>query len=182
MEITPQEIRQQRFHVKLRGFDPEEVDTFLDMVADEFEILIQAGKATRQKVKSLEEKSKALEMEVKRLREALGAAERSKAQALGAAQRDKEQALWAAEKAMAQTKEALRTETGEARALAAREAQAIVEVARYERAKAQEEVEALAEQRREMVEQVRNLLESQLRLLEMEGAEAPSTAPPKARG
>lgn len=159
MKLTPQEIRQQRFHVKFRGFDPEEVDTFLEMVANELEALIQGGKAAGQEAVRLQEECQGLRLEVQRLREALEAGERGKAQTL----------------------EVLRAEASETRAQAAREAQAIIEVARHERAKAQDAVEALAEQRRQMIEQLRSLLETQLRLLEMEGTETPSAAPPRAQ-
>ncbi|MBI3013789.1 MAG: DivIVA domain-containing protein [Candidatus Tectomicrobia bacterium] len=41
MKITPLDIRQQQFGVKFRGFDPAEVDAFLDMVATEMEEIIQ---------------------------------------------------------------------------------------------------------------------------------------------
>ncbi len=160
MKLTPQEIRQQRFHVKFRGFDPEEVDTFLEMVANELEALIQGGKAAGQEAVRLQEECQGLRLEVQRLREALEAGERGKAQTL----------------------EVLRAEASETRAQAAREAQAIIEVARHERAKAQDAVEALAEQRRQMIEQLRSLLETQLRLLEMEGTETPSAVPPRAQG
>ncbi|MEE8219207.1 MAG: DivIVA domain-containing protein [bacterium] len=159
MKLTPQEIRQQRFHVKFRGFDPEEVDTFLDMVANELEALIQGGKAAGQEAVRLQEECQGLRLEVQRLREALEAGERGKAQTL----------------------EVLRAEASETRAQAAREAQAIIEAARHERAKALDAVEALAEQRRQMIEQLRSLLETQLRLLEMEGTETPSALPPKAQ-
>ncbi|MDV2502529.1 MAG: DivIVA domain-containing protein [bacterium] len=159
MKLTPQEIRQQRFHVKFRGFDPEEVDTFLEMVANELEALIQGGKAAGQEAVRLQEECQGLRLEVQRLREALEAGERGKAQTL----------------------EVLRAEASETRAQAAREAQAIIESARHERAKAQDAVEALAEQRRQMIEQLRSLLETQLRLLEMEGTETPSAAPPRAQ-
>ncbi|MDV2494609.1 MAG: DivIVA domain-containing protein [bacterium] len=160
MKLTPQEIRQQRFHVKFRGFDPEEVDTFLEMVANELEALIQGGKAAGQEAVRLQEECQGLRLEVQRLREALEAGERGKAQTL----------------------EVLRAEASETRAQAAREAQAIIESARHERAKAQDAVEALAEQRRQMIEQLRSLLETQLRLLEMEGTETPSAVPPRAQG
>ena len=41
MTITPIEIQQQQFRVRFRGFDIQEVDDFLNSLADEFEILIK---------------------------------------------------------------------------------------------------------------------------------------------
>ncbi|MDA2917740.1 DivIVA domain-containing protein, partial [Nitrospinae bacterium AH_259_B05_G02_I21] len=89
--------------MKFRGFDPEEVDTFLEMVANELEALIQGGKAAGQEAVRLQEECQGLRLEVQRLREALEAGERGKAQTL----------------------EVLRAEASETRAQAAREAQAI---------------------------------------------------------
>jgi cell division initiation protein len=37
VKLTPLEIKKQRFKTKMRGFDPMEVEAFLEMVADEFE-------------------------------------------------------------------------------------------------------------------------------------------------
>jgi cell division initiation protein len=37
VKLTPLDIKKQRFKTKMRGFDPMEVEAFLEMVADEFE-------------------------------------------------------------------------------------------------------------------------------------------------
>lgn len=149
MKITPLDVRQQQFHVKFRGFDPEEVDTFLEMVADELEALTHFGDRARKELTDLKEKNRELGIEVQRLSEALEAAEKGKAMTL----------------------EAIRAEASEIRAQAAREAQAIIEAAKRERAEIRKEMAALAEKRRQLIERVRSLLESQLRLLEMEEQE-----------
>ena len=41
MKLTPLDIKKQEFQRSLRGFDPMEVDSFLEMVADEFESIIR---------------------------------------------------------------------------------------------------------------------------------------------
>ena len=41
MKITPLDIKKQEFKKIMRGFDPIEVETFLEMVAEEFEALIK---------------------------------------------------------------------------------------------------------------------------------------------
>ena len=48
MKIAPIDIRQQKFTVKFRGFDPEEVDAFLEMVAQELEELSRENAALKQ--------------------------------------------------------------------------------------------------------------------------------------
>ncbi len=40
MRITPLDIRDHEFKRKMRGFDPEEVKSFLDLVAEEYERLV----------------------------------------------------------------------------------------------------------------------------------------------
>ncbi len=39
MRITPIDIQEKQFHISLRGYNPEEVDTFLDVIAGELETL-----------------------------------------------------------------------------------------------------------------------------------------------
>ncbi len=40
MKITPLEIKKQHFKPKMRGYDPAEVEAFLEMVADEYETAV----------------------------------------------------------------------------------------------------------------------------------------------
>lgn len=40
MKFTPLEIKKQRFKTKVRGLDPMEVEAFLEMVADEYETVL----------------------------------------------------------------------------------------------------------------------------------------------
>ncbi|MDP6619863.1 MAG: DivIVA domain-containing protein [Nitrospinota bacterium] len=54
MKIAPIDIRQQRFSVKFRGFDPREVDTFLEMVADELEDMVRENNRLKEHQKKLE--------------------------------------------------------------------------------------------------------------------------------
>ncbi|GAH11408.1 unnamed protein product [marine sediment metagenome] len=39
MRITSIDIQEKQFHISLRGYNPEEVDTFLDAIAGELETL-----------------------------------------------------------------------------------------------------------------------------------------------
>ena len=61
MRLSPVDIRQQQFTIKrFRGFDPQEVDTFLDDVAEEFEGLLRENAALREQLVSHEERSRGL--------------------------------------------------------------------------------------------------------------------------
>ena len=56
MRITPIDIRKQEFRKSMRGYDPDEVDTFLAMVADEMEELVGAGQQARAEAATLNER------------------------------------------------------------------------------------------------------------------------------
>jgi cell division initiation protein len=47
MKLTPLDIKKQEFKKVMRGYDPVEVDTFMDMMADEFEEVLKQQKETR---------------------------------------------------------------------------------------------------------------------------------------
>ncbi|MGQ9630902.1 MAG: DivIVA domain-containing protein [bacterium] len=57
MKITPLDIHQQEFKRSMRGYDVEEVDEFLDMVADEYENLIKENASLKEQIKELVEKN-----------------------------------------------------------------------------------------------------------------------------
>jgi len=54
MKITPLDIQQKQFRVKFRGFDIEEVDSFLEAVREEFEELIRENSRLREDIHKLE--------------------------------------------------------------------------------------------------------------------------------
>jgi len=56
MRITPLDIRKQPFRRALRGFDSDAVNSFLEMVANEFEALNRLNGEHASRVKQLEEK------------------------------------------------------------------------------------------------------------------------------
>jgi cell division initiation protein len=56
VRITPIDIRKQEFRKGMRGYDVDEVDTFLAMVADEMEDLIAAAQQAKTEVASLKER------------------------------------------------------------------------------------------------------------------------------
>lgn len=54
MKITPLEVKRQQFKKVMRGFDPVEVDTFLDMLSNELEDLIKRNKELNDRAIELE--------------------------------------------------------------------------------------------------------------------------------
>ena len=72
MRLTATDIRQQQFAVRLfRGFDPQEVDAFLEEMADEVEELTRENVLLKEQLIQLEEKSKGVEGREKTLQETL---------------------------------------------------------------------------------------------------------------
>lgn len=54
MRITPLDIYQQEFKRVLRGFDPDEVEDFLERIADDYEQLIKENTVLKERIESLE--------------------------------------------------------------------------------------------------------------------------------
>jgi cell division initiation protein len=54
MKLTPLDIQQQQFRSKLWGFDPREVDGFLDVVAADFEEVIRENKQLKEDLRRRE--------------------------------------------------------------------------------------------------------------------------------
>ena len=50
MNLTPLDIQQQRFRKRFRGFDPQEVDLFLDQMADAFESLLRQNEKLKEDI------------------------------------------------------------------------------------------------------------------------------------
>jgi cell division initiation protein len=57
MKITPLDIQQQKFKIRFRGFDPQEVDLFLEQIADAFESLLKANEKLQEEIRRLENES-----------------------------------------------------------------------------------------------------------------------------
>jgi cell division initiation protein len=54
MKLSPLDIQQQQFRTALAGFDKREVDTFLDLLANDFEDLVRENKKLEEELKKRE--------------------------------------------------------------------------------------------------------------------------------
>ena len=147
MRITPMDIRQQQFTVRMfRGFDVQEVDTFLEDLATDYETLLKENTLLKEQLQTLEERARGLENRERVLQET----------------------LLTTQKVMEEMKESARREA----ALVVREAEmkgeALVEAARTAEASIRAEVEALKRMRRQLAESVRSTIEMYQRLLDQE--------------
>ena len=58
MALTPLDIHNKEFHVKLRGYDQDEVNEFLDQIIKDYEALLKENDSLRDSLKQNEEKLK----------------------------------------------------------------------------------------------------------------------------
>jgi cell division initiation protein len=76
MRITPLDIRKHSFPRRMRGYDPDEVDAFLRMVAEDFEGLLREAERLRKHVVKLETRVGDLSANESVLQETLTTAQR----------------------------------------------------------------------------------------------------------
>jgi cell division initiation protein len=146
MRLTPLEIRKATFKMKFRGFDPEEVLTYLEMISNEFEKLIQENERLKERVMVMEKKLSEYEELEESLKKALFLAQQSSEQVIQNAQ----------ERAQNIIKEAQ-----------VKAERMIAEIA-LKRSKLEDEVQRLEKRKYEILQKLRGELEYYLRLLSRE--------------
>ncbi len=157
MKITPQDINTQEFKRSLRGYDMDEVDAFLQQVAEELEVSVQESQRLKDEVKSLEGKL----ADYRRKDEVL------------------EKTLITAQKMTEQMKDTSRREAEVAAAQAKAEAQKIVAEAHKQLVRFQTQLDELRRYRDAFVIQFKSFLDQQYRFL-ADFAKSGSGTPPAA--
>jgi cell division initiation protein len=158
MRVSPTDIRQQSFTVRLfRGFDPQEVDAFLEDVAEDLEFAIKENTALREQLTAMEERMRAVGEREKILQETLVATQR----------------------VTEEMKEAAKREAGLHVREAELQGEKIMESARSEEARILNDVQMLKRTRRQLVEEIRSTLETYQRWLsEFSGESGDATPKP----
>jgi cell division initiation protein len=146
MKIAPIDIRQQRFAVKFRGFDPQEVDSFLEMVADELEELARENDQLKEKVRKFQREIEELCLGESDVKKTLLAAQTLKEEMSSNARKEAE--------------------------LIVRDAQSkasdLVHSTKSAATAAQEELAAMLRRKRQLILNMRSMMETHLRMLEVE--------------
>ena len=156
MRITPMDVRQQQFTVRMfRGFDVQEVDTFLEDLAADYEALLKENALLKEQLQALEGRTRGLEDRERVLQETLVTTQR----------------------VVEEMKESARREA----TLIVREAELrgekVVEAARATEATLQADLTALKRMRRQLAESLRSTVDMYQRLLEGDlRSEAPEEA------
>ena len=147
MRITPHDIRQQQFTSKMfKGYDPQEVDAFLDDVAEDYESVLKDVALLKEQMAAQEERSRGVTEREKSLQETLVTTQRLAEEMKTAARREAELIVREAE---------LRAEK-------------VLEAVRGEEARIRTEIHQLRRMRRQVFEEMSSTLERCQRLLSAE--------------
>ncbi len=90
MKLTPLDIKKQEFKKGMRGYDVVEVDTFMEMMAGEFEELLKSQKEMRDRMVELEVQLKDYRQIEKTLQQTLLQAQETTARTYEAARKEAE--------------------------------------------------------------------------------------------
>ncbi|MCX8012389.1 MAG: DivIVA domain-containing protein [Desulfobacterota bacterium] len=155
MKITPLDIQQQQFSVRFRGFDTNEVDTFLETVANEFEELIRINRELKEELERKEARILEYQNMEKTLKETLLMAQATSEEMRKMAQKAAEEIKANAQKEAAFTISRTREQ-----------AEKIIVETNLRLAKIQEEINELKRKKIIIKQELRSLLETHLRLLD----------------
>ncbi|OQX83024.1 hypothetical protein B6D60_11190 [candidate division KSB1 bacterium 4484_87] len=145
LKITPLDIKKQVFKKVLRGYDPIEVETFLEMVADEFEQLIRDKNTLSDDVLKLRTQLRDYQEVEKTFKES----------------------LMNAQQTMNQSRENSKREAALIIKEAEVKAEKIIETARKQLADMKNELMVIKAQKDSFAKRLRHLLESQIELLKV---------------
>ena len=143
MKLTPLDIRKQEFKKVMRGFDPVEVETFMEMMANEFESVLKEQNEMRNKFIEFETQLKDYKQMERTLQQMLLQAQETTGKTYEAARRDAESIVKEAEM----------------------KASGIVGEANSERAKLGNEIAQLRARKDSLLGRLRVLLSSELDLI-----------------
>jgi cell division initiation protein len=150
MRITPHDIRQQQFTVRMfRGFDPQEVDAFLEDVADDYESLLKECQLLKEQLAAQEERQRGVIERERTLQDTLVTTQRLTEEMKAAAKREADLIVREAE---------LRGEKA-------------VEAARGEEAKIRVDIQTLKRMRRQVFEELAATLDRYHRMLASDAAD-----------
>jgi cell division initiation protein len=143
MKITPLEVKRQEFKKVLRGYDPVEVDTFLEMISNELEELLGVNKHMKDKVIELETQLSDYKNMEKTLQQTLLQAQETSGKSIENSRKEADLIIKEAELKASQ----------------------IVEKARTDFSRAKEEIAGLKARKESIISRLKVLLNSELDLL-----------------
>lgn len=152
MTLKPQDIQSKQFHVRLRGFDVDEVDVFLEQVAEDFLTLIQENKQLKERLQELTKEIDAYRQQEKEF----------------------QHAILSAQKVADEMKEKSRQEADNLLAESRDEAQSLLDAAHTEVAGLQQQIEELKNVKIKARDEVQEILNKSLARLDEVFKEVPA--------
>ncbi len=150
MRLSPADIRQQQFSERmLRGFDRDEVDRFLDQIAEDYESVIKENTILKEQLAAFEERSRSTAELEKNLRDTLVTTQKLTDEMKATAKREVELMLREAQ----------------------HEAEKLVEDARAEEGRIRSEVKQLKRTRHQLIEDLKGTIAQYQRLFTGEDVE-----------
>jgi len=140
MKLTPLEIKQQQFEKSLRGFDVADVQSFLTLVSNEVEHLLNKNNELEEKIEKLNDRVRHYERVEEALHETLQTTKDSVAQKLDGAKKEAQNKINKAEM----------------------EAEGIVKEANHQRQKVRQNIHRLLEKREEIIAGMGSYLENSM--------------------
>ncbi len=160
MELSPLEITQREFGRRFRGYDPEEVHTFLEQIADEMTRLLQEASDRAGQVQRVETQVRVHQEREDTLRNTLVSAQKMTEEMKGNAKREADLILKEAEL----------------------KAERLLEQAHRKLAQVQVEIAEMVRQRELFVAKLRGFIKSHLEWLEAQPEKAAPAAQPRQGG
>ena len=144
MRLSPLDIRQQQFNVRMfRGLDPQEVEAFLEDVAEEYELALKENAMLKEQLGVHEERSRRVNEVERMLTETLVTTQKLTEEMKDAARRDGQLLVREAEL----------------------QGEKVMEAARGEEAKIRSDIKGLQRTHRQLVEDLKSTVERYQRLL-----------------
>jgi cell division initiation protein len=150
MKITPLDIQQQKFKIKLRGFDVQEVDGFLEEVAGAMTAVIHENEELRERIRRLDLENRSLKKQDETFK----------------------RVMLSSHKVIEQMKDNTKKSGELIIADAEVKAEKILSGAHNRLAQLHEDIQELKRQRMQIVLQIRSILESHTKLLEINNEES----------
>lgn len=162
MTITPQDIQAKQFHTRMRGFDMDEVDNFLETVAEEFLVLSMENKQLQEKIAGMEKELANYRNKEQAFQSAILSAQRISDEMQAKSKREAEEIVATATKTAEETEERVRREVDELVETSRQEAELLRSNAESE---ARQVLEDSKREHRELTANINRLIEIKDRIM-----------------
>lgn len=170
IDLTPLDVRKKRgdFRRMLRGYDPEEVDTFLNLVAERMETLVKENLSLTERTREMGERLTLLEDRERAVNDALVTAQKLRAEIREEAERQAEQMRKDAESEAQLLKRDAEAELERLQRSSDTEKERLQQLVTRQREELQSSLQELARRRARFIHTFRGLLEREIDMLTVE--------------